>query len=163
MRQFRTALLAAAVLTAAVSSCRKPSSYEQFIRADRAEGGEYVFCLDMSDTLACYDVSLYTRVDAAFFAAARPYRQLRLEISWIAPVMPDSSPVLPDATLVMPDPDRASLSETVYIPYGGRGGSAHLYRSGVKPSPAGEWTVAVRPLDAPKGLRGMGIICKRKD
>ena len=156
MSHLRTALLAAAVLAAAVISCRKPSSYEQFIRADRAEGGEYVFCLDMSDTLACYDVSLYTRVDAAFFAAARPSRQLRLEISWIAPVMPDSTPV-------MPDPDRASLSETVYLPYGGRAGSAHLYRSGVKPSPAGEWTVAVRPLDAPKGLRGMGIICKRKD
>ncbi|MCR5560521.1 MAG: hypothetical protein K6F58_01735, partial [Bacteroidales bacterium] len=55
------------------------------------------------------------------------------------------------------------LTETVYLPYGTRAGSSQLYRSGIKPEPAGEWRIAVKPIDAPEGLRGIGIICKRRD
>ena len=125
-----------------LAGCR-PASYEQFVRADQASGGEYVFNLDLSDSTASYDISLYTRVDSGIMKAEDPSHSLGLEIRWVA--------------------DSTFLCETVYVPYGGRAGSNSLYRSGVRPDPAGEWRVLVRPLDAPAGLRGIGIICKRND
>ena len=166
----------AVTLLLLLSACR-PNSYEQFIRADQASCGEYVFALDMGDSLATYDLSLYTRVDAGLFRADQSARSLGLEICWSpaeaetspAPVIPDLSSVIPDLSSVMPDLDRASLPdslflrETVYLPCGGKAGSTHLYRSGIRPSPAGEWRLAIRPVDPPEGLRGIGIICKRHD
>lgn len=128
-----------------LSAC-KPASYEQFVRADQAPDGEYVFALDLSDSTASYDISLYTRVDTPVLEAEKPSGQLRLEVEWTAPANSEGG-----------------LSETVYLPYGNRAGSSNLYRSGVRPSPAGEWRVAVRPKNAPEGLRGIGIICKRHD
>ena len=131
-----------------LAGCR-PASYEQFVRADQASGGEYVFNLDLSDSTASYDISLYTRVDSGIMKAEDPSHSLGLEIRWRA-----ASGLQADSTF---------LCETVYVPYGGRAGSNSLYRSGVRPNPAGEWRVLVRPLDAPAGLRGIGIICKRND
>ena len=101
-----------------------------------------------------YDLSFYTRIDPALMAVEQPDRSLGLEVSWSPVVIPDSDRVSPDSVF---------LRETVYIPYGGKAGSLQLYRSGVRPSPAGEWRVAVRPQAAPEGLRGIGIICKRHD
>ena len=154
----------AVALLLLLAACR-PASYEQFIRADQATDGEYVFALDLSDSAAVYDLSFYTRIDPALMAVEQPDRSLGLEVSW-SPAVPLT--VTPDSTAVMPDADRASLPgpalrETVYIPYGGKAGSLQLYRSGVRPSPAGEWRVAVRPQAAPEGLRGIGIIYKRHD
>ena len=138
-----------------LAACR-PASYEQFIRADQATGGEYVFALDLSDSSAVYDLSFYTRIDPALMAVEQPDRSLGLEISWFAPAAPDSG--------LDPEPqDSVALRETVFLPYGGKAGSLQLYRSGVRPSPAGEWRVTVRPQAAPEGLRGIGIICKRHD
>ena len=166
----------AVTLLLLLSACR-PASYEQFVRADQAPGGVYEFRLDMGDSLATYDLSLYTRVDAGLLKADEPARSLGLEICWSpagaetapAPVMSDLSSVMSDLASVMPDFDRASLPdsislrETVYLPYGGKAGSTHLYRSGIRPSPAGEWRLVIRPTDPPEGLRGIGIICKRHD
>lgn len=135
-------MFAALVLLAA---CR-PTSYEQFIRADQALEGEYVFALDLADSAAAYDLSFYTRIDPALMAAEEPSHSLGLEVSW----KPAAS-------------DSVFLRESVYIPYGGKAGSVQLYRSGVHPSPAGEWSLSVKPNEAPKGLRGIGIICKRHD
>lgn len=136
----------AVALLLLLAACR-PASYEQFLRADQATSGEYVFALDLSDSAAVYDLSFYTRIDPALMAVEQPDRSLGLEVSWFAPAAPDS----------------AALAETVFLPYGGKAGSLQLYRSGVRPSPAGEWRVAVRPQAAPEGLRGIGIICKRHD
>lgn len=125
-------------------SCKAPASYEQFVRADQAVEGEYRFPLDLSDSTAVYDISLYTRVDPSLMASFREDEQLGLIISWFSS---EREPV---------------LRETVYLPYGGAKGSAALYRSGVKPSPAGEWSIVAEPVGAPEGLRGVGIICKKK-
>ena len=133
----------AVALLLLLAACR-PASYEQFIRADQATGGEYVFALDLSDSAAVYDLSFYTRIDPALMAVEQPDRSLGLEVSWS-------------------QADSVFLRETVFLPYGGKAGSLQLYRSGVRPSPAGEWRVAVRPKEAPEGLRGIGIICKRHD
>ena len=140
-------------------SCR-PSSYEQFVRADQTEDGRYVFALDLSDSAATYDISLYTRVDAPLLQAERPAGQLGLEVEWTLPDLSqgDTPPEWPATREFTP-----RLTETVYLPYGTRAGSSQLYRSGIKPEPAGEWLLAVRPIDAPEGLRGIGIICKRRD
>lgn len=126
-----------------LAGCR-PASYEQFIRADQAPGGEYVFALDISDSTAVYDLSFYTRVDPGLMSAAMPSGEIALQVCWYGPA---------DSTLV----------ETVYLPRGGAGGSVQLYRSGIKPSPAGEWRLTVTPTAPPAGLRGIGIICKRRN
>ena len=66
------------------AGCR-PASYEQFIRADQAQDGEYVFALDLSDSTATYDLSFYTRVDPALMAAATPSAELALQVCWYSP------------------------------------------------------------------------------
>ncbi len=151
-------LLSALLLFAA--SCR-PASYEQFIRADQAQDGEYVFALDLSDSTVTYDLSLYTRVDPALMAAATPSAELALQVCWLAP-QPSVGEAVPDSTalscLAVP-----AMSEIVYLPFGAEAGSVKLYRSGVKPAPAGEWHLSVTPIAPPEGLRGIGIICKRVD
>ena len=129
-------------LALALSSCR-PASYEQFVRSNQARGGEYLFELDMSDSSATYDVSLYTRADAPLMTSERPDSQMALSVRWFAPS------------------DSAALAETVFLPCGGAAGSVQLYRSGMRPRPSGTWKVSVRVKDAPEGLRGIGIICKR--
>lgn len=156
MKATRIAIFAIMLLV----SCR-PASYEQFIRADQAQDGDYIFQLDLSDSTATYDLSLYTRVDPALMAAATPSAELALQVCWLAP-QPSVGEAVPDSTalscLAVP-----AMSEIVYLPYGSAAGSVKLYRSGVKPAPAGEWHVAVTPIAPPEGLRGIGIICKRVD
>ena len=130
-------------LIAALSACSEPASFEEFVRADMAENGVYEFVLDLSDSLSTYDISLFTKVDAPVMGRIRASSSMGLEIAW-----KEGGAITP------------ALSETVYLPYGGKAG-ASLYRSGVKPSSPGSWTVSVRPVDPPSGLRGIGIICKR--
>lgn len=137
----RIAVLCA--LTAALASCSEPASFEEFVRADMAENGVYEFVLNLGDSLSTYDISLFTKVDAPVMGRIRTSSSLGLEIEW------------KEAGTITP-----ALSETVYLPYGDKGG-ASLYRSGVKPSSPGSWTVSARPIDPPTGLRGIGIICKR--
>lgn len=136
------------------AGCR-PASYEQFIRADQAQDGEYVFALDLSDSTATYDLSLYTRVDPTLMAAATPSAELALQFCWYSPAG--------EATAAQPCLAVPAMSEIVYLPFGAEAGSVKLYRSGVKPAPAGEWHLAVTPIVPPEGLRGIGIICKRID
>lgn len=142
------------------AGCR-PASYEQFIRADQAQDGEYVFALDLSDSTATYDLSLYTRVDPALMAAATPSAELALQVCWLAR-QPSVGEAVPDSAalscLAVP-----AMSEIVYLPFGSAAGSVKLYRSGVRPVPAGEWQLTITPMAPPAGLRGIGIICKRVD
>ena len=155
MKATRIAIFAIMLLV----GCR-PASYEQFIRADQAQDGEYVFALDLPDSTATYDLSLYTRVDPALMAAATPSAELALQVCWLAPAeggTPLGGSTSP-ACFAMPE-----LSEIVYLPFGAEAGSVKLYRSGVKPAPAGEWHLSVTPIAPPEGLRGIGIICKRVD
>ncbi len=122
-------------------SCSEPASVERFIRADEAVNGVYVFQLDMTDSLAFYDLSLYTSVDAPLLGAGPEKAALALEVSLYGP--------------------GTALSETVYLPCGDRKGSCRLYRTGVRPSSPGIWNLSLRPVDPPSGLRGLGVICSR--
>ncbi|MBR6270414.1 MAG: hypothetical protein IKR30_07605, partial [Bacteroidales bacterium] len=151
MKATRIAIFAIMLLV----SCR-PASYEQFIRADQAQAGEYVFVLDLSDSTATYDLSLYTRVDPALMAAATPSAELALQVCWMNPGGEEAAS--DSACFAKP-----AMSEIVYLPYGAAGGTVQLYRSGIKPSPAGEWRLTITPMTPPAGLRGLGIICKRND
>ena len=153
MKASRIAIFAIMLLV----SCR-PASYEQFIRADQAPDGEYAFALDLADSAATYDLSFYTRIDPALMAAEQPSGSLGLQVSWFPPAVAAPPAGTDPVTL-----DTAAIAETVYIPYGGKAGSVQLYRSGIKPSPAGEWRLTITPMTPPAGLRGLGIICKRND
>lgn len=143
-----SAYLVPLLLLPALASCRAPVSYEQFVRAGQARAGEYSFILDLSDSTAAYDISLYTRVDPSPMASVREDEPLGITVSWYPGDSASGAPV---------------LNETVYLPSGGPKGSSALYRSGVRPSPAGNWCIVARPSDAPGGLRGIGIVCKKKN
>lgn len=134
-----------------IASCTRPASFEHFIKAGDAaasavsKGGVYRFGLDFSDSLSTYDIFLYTRL-ADFGIGNRVHSEepLGLDVRWISPKM------------------ETLLEERVYMRCGGARGSKELYRSGVKPSPAGEWTLEFRPVpETTVAISGLGIICKR--
>lgn len=121
-----------------LASCTRPAQSEDFIRADKADGGVYSFPVDMADSLASYDFWFYSRL------AAGRRDNVELRVSWVAP-------------------SGRSLYETVYMERVDSRGVRELYRSGMVPSEYGEWTVNVRPVDPGKGFLGLGLICRRND
>lgn len=126
------------LLSAVLFSCVRPVSYERFIRRSSAPGAEYVFTVPMKDSLASYDISLFSRVDV------KEKVQLKLEVDWIPPC----------------DRDSVALRDTVYMTVDGIDGSSSLYRSSVRANPPGDWGIRVKVVSPPKKLRGMGIICR---
>ncbi len=132
MRRLLCLIIAAGLLF----SCAQPSSYEQFVRSDKS--GEYSFTLDMSDTLAAYDLAFYTLID-------RPLFQRDTLVSF-------------PLNVVWCSPSGRYFSETVYYP----ADSLRVrYRSGVVPSEGGEWTLQVSVTPEPAGFRGLGVICSK--
>ena len=120
-------------------ACRQPASVEQFIAAP----GPYAFALDLSDSTAVWDISLFSRVDALDAPA-----ELALDVTWTAP-------------------SEAFFTETVYLPLqAGTSFFSHEacvpYRSGVAPSERGVWALTVTPVEPPTGLRGVGVVTKRQ-
>ena len=127
-----------------VIGCHKPAVCEQFIRADEAVDGLYEFALDMSDTLATYDLSFYT---AALDAP------LSLTVDWSC----DYS-----ETVWLP----AGKVEALYrsgIRPDGQPGTGAAYPYGRKKEAAAPVILRVRVNNAPEDFRGLGIICKRND
>ena len=124
------------VLAATICSCVRPSSTETFIPVDGADFGMYRYELDLTDSLATYDLSFYTRVDGAVPG------MLCLDVTWTSPV-------------------GDTFGETVYMHTGDSNGACEAYRTGVSPRMAGIWKLDVNIPDAPEGLRGLGLVCKR--
>ncbi|MBP5381930.1 MAG: hypothetical protein J6Y45_01105 [Bacteroidales bacterium] len=124
------------VLLLMLSACARPNSYEQFVRSDGT--GEYSFTLDFADTLQGCDISFYTAIDR--------------------PLLRDTLVSFP-LKVVWRAPSGRYFSETVYYP---ADSIRVLYRSGLVPSEAGDWTLSVSINPEPAGLRGLGIICSRK-
>lgn len=114
-------------------SCSEPSVQDFFISSAQAP---YEFRMDMSDTLAVYDLVFFTkcRADVA---------DMRLDVTWISP-------------------SGDSVCETVYLPAFGVKGIAAPYRSGVAPPSAGEWVLRVDVPDEPEGLCGLGLTVTKK-
>ena len=116
-------------------ACSRPSSTETFLRGT----GPYEFAVDLSDSTAVWDISLYTRVDAADAPS-----EMELSATWTSP-------------------SAASFSETVYLPLSA--GTSFFsqeacvpYRSAVAPAERGLWTLTVTVPEPPSGLRGLGLI-----
>ena len=126
-------------------ACSSPKGAEQFIKGD----GPWSFSVDLTDSLSVYDVSFYTRRDAAP-ARRAGVAELPLTVEWISP-------------------EADTLSEVVYLPLSSKStfysSESHVpYREGVSPEAHGVWTIVVTPHDTVtvRGLRGMGLAVKRR-
>ncbi len=121
--------------------CQQPRSAEQFIPAP----GPYVFRVDLSDTLAAYDLSFYTRLDG-YPQELQAAQELALNITWTSP-------------------SDSSYAERVYLPLTGRSTLysrqvLQPYRAGVRPVEPGLWTltVSVPYAGGRETLRGLGLV-----
>lgn len=131
-----------AVVLPLLFACAPPSSTEEFIKVRDARNGIYSFKVDMSDSLAVYDLSFYTRVDRNSLTSSGEAPRIRLVATWISP-------------------SGETFSETVYLPSGDAEGMVRKYRSGVQPKEPGVWTLNVKAYSQEKGFRGLGLICDR--
>lgn len=99
--------------------------------------------MDLSDSTAVWDISFYTRVDAADAPS-----EMELSATWTSP-------------------SAESLTETVYLPLS-EGTSFFSreacvpYRTAVAPAERGLWTLTVTVPFPPDGLRGLGLVVTRK-
>jgi hypothetical protein len=155
MMSFRSKLvlyLMLTVLAAAGVSCSRPTSSEQFVSVDKREAnGLYRFTLDMSDSLAAYDVSFYSRIDAnrLKFTHAKDFSMM---VTWIAP-------------------SGQRYRETVYFGVFDESAGSNFfssqyvkpYRTGLVPVEYGVWemNVLVNSGAEVPGLRGLGVVCKK--
>ena len=126
-----------------VVGCKEPMSVERFVAGE----GPYTFFVDLGDTTAAYDFDLYTRVDAPA-DSLRKLAALPLQVTWTSPSF-------------------HVFREEVYLPMEGKLTAFSLqvrapYRADVRPEEPGPWTVAVRVLEKPEGLRGMGLVVEKK-
>lgn len=143
-------IIFAAAMALALASCSMSIVSEDFrSRSERDTSGRYCFELDMSDSLASYDISFYTRIDcgAKLFAA------------------------LPDipVNVELVSPSGYSFTESVFLAKSsfdiGRPGSFDIltdYRVGCVPLEYGCWKMFLALPDI-RGLRGLGVILKSKE
>ena len=135
------------LLCAVAVSCREPSVSEEFIPAP----GPYEFALDFSDSLAKFDVALFTRIDS-HEKTMRALGELPVTATWVAPSLDGELPL-------------GTFTEEFYLPLEGSRRSYfsrqvwHPYRSGVVPAVYGEWKLTLSLPDSIKvqGMRGMGV------
>ena len=139
LRQVYVVILAMLLLT----GCREPMSVEKFVKGE----GPYTFFVEMTDTAATYDFDFYTRVDAPRDSLAK-CAAMPLTVTWTSPTFH----VFREEVYMPLEGQETYFSRQVRAPY----------RSGVRPSEWGQWTLAVRVDDPPAGLRGMGLVVQRK-
>lgn len=133
MRRLTCAILLAVLLLAA---CGEPPSREQFMRSDGS--GEYSFLLEMTDTVAGYNISFYTAIDRPLMRRDT-LASFPLQVVWRSP-------------------SGRYFSETVYYP---ADSLRARYRSGLVPGEPGQWELGVTISPEPAGLRGLGVVCAR--
>lgn len=135
---------------ATLMGCVKPSSYEAFVRScDRGDDGLYRFTLDLSDTLASYDLSIYSRIDCISPLMAG-YQDIPMSAWWTSP---SGETYKDDFFFPVQDSTVVDFYSTPYV---------FAFREGFTPVEPGEWKLA---FDVSEGeeypqLCGMGIICK---
>lgn len=130
-------IAAAACALLLLASCGRPQGREYFQLAN--DEGEYSFDIDLSDSLASYDISFYTEIDRPLWGRDTLVC-FPLQVVWRSPA-------------------GRYFSETVYYP---AAESRVLYRSDVVPTELGSWNISVTIPDQPRRLRGLGIIYRRK-
>lgn len=145
--------LPAVIMAFAALSCSRPATAEQFVRnADRDVYGRYVFDVDMSDSLAAYDISLlssFSCIDRDF----APFVSMPLHLLWESPEGQcfEDNVVLPGSALKDSSYYDKVLSDCL--------------GEGLVPERAGLWKLYVTaPEDSLKkyGMTGMGIRVDRK-
>lgn len=141
-----------AVIAAAVLSCARPDSVEQYVGIEQKEpNGLYTYSLDLSDSLATYDIVFYSRIDMGRQRMAS-VRDFPLMVTWTSP-------------------SGQRYRETVYfgVRDEARGSNFYssqyrkTYRTGLVPVEWGLWsmTVHVNAGNEVPGFRGLGVICKK--
>lgn len=125
-----------------VASCGRPDCFEQFRRADGS--GVYAFDVALPDTLATYDLSVFTCDDTSRSQFAGE-AQMKTVVSWLAPG------------------DSVMLKDTVFIPSGTKRGRISPYRSGVSGRIGETFTLEFRIEDEPRRFRGLGIILEKQN
>ncbi|MGM9735098.1 MAG: hypothetical protein ACI3ZL_01670 [Candidatus Cryptobacteroides sp.] len=138
------AVLSAATILGGCSSVDTVVSYVPVSKADSL--GRLQVGLDLSDTTASYDISLYSRLDCSVKDFSR-LKEFPVGIEFVSP-------------------SGNIYSETVYVPLDSfeiNDGTVHdfcaPYRTGAVPVEGGEWTMYLSLPDIP-GLYGMGVILK---
>lgn len=124
------------VLVAAVACGGPPGEWSGFVRAGDAQDGVYVFDIPFSDSLAVYDLWIYSRTGGDALEGVRM-----------------------NVRLTSPDGD--SFAETVYMSRISADGDKELYRSGLRVSRPGVWRLSARPVDVGGEFCGMGVICTK--
>lgn len=127
-------------------SCKEPLVRESFVKACQRENGAYVFDMDLSDTLASYSLSFFTRIDCPE-SRFRELSDICLEVS-------------------LESPAGTTYSEIVYIPKTSFSDTEYFardcvvpYRVGFRPSDYGIWKMSVSVgggMDV-QGFRGLGL------
>lgn len=147
MRRALTLLL----LLVAVASCSRPSSYRKFIPREKAQYGDtYTYTLDLSDSASVYEFSFVTIIEREAF---RHFASDDLEVTmkWVSP-----------SNVVFSDKVTVSVAEAVDSSYFMR----ELITPYDMPAPGGDygdWRLIAHVTGNPEHLRGLGIICDRKD
>lgn len=113
--------------------CTEPGTQDSFVSRSEAAGGIYEFTFQIEDIRTDYNFSFFTRVDGKWQAA------IPLYVKWLSP-------------------SGDSFSETVYFR---AGEEVEPYRSEVALAEEGDWRISVSVPEAPRGFRGLGMICKK--
>lgn len=121
------------VLLVAVISCRKPDRGSEFIRGERAA---YEFVLEDVDSLALYDISLYTSPKTRNVTAPA---SLPLEVRWVSP----ESDIYVERVVMAVSSRRQQYREGMLFPLGGR------------------WRLVIYPQDGADAINGLGITWRR--
>ncbi|MBQ9548256.1 MAG: hypothetical protein IJV01_03740 [Bacteroidales bacterium] len=137
MRRWLLPLLCCAFLTCC---CTPPAGMEEFIPASQAENDCYNFSLDLSDSLAYYDVILYTRSDDP-----KPEKDfVAIYALWYSP----------DSLL--------THAERFALPTGGRRGKVSVYREDLHLRP-GVWRLMLNHEPGEPSIRGIGLSLKKHE
>lgn len=134
-----------------MAACHQPATSEVFIPAP----GPYVFTLDLSDSLASYDVAIFTRIDSQELPAGMG--QLPLTAVWTAPDYSMPEDVFGNQYF--------TYTEEFYLPLDAARRSFysrqvwHKYRKGVRPGIYGDWQLMLSIPDTVQihGFRGLGV------
>ncbi len=148
----RSSLKALLFCLALAFSCSNPASRETFIKASETEvPGRYSFSVDFSDSLAVYDLDIYTMADINRGEKVG-WTDIQAYSLWTSPSGKQYSEtfVMPDSAFV-----RKTFNSYHYL---------RAYRHDVSPKEAGLWTVEIiLPVcDQTSMVRGLGLIVTRK-
>lgn len=137
-------------VTFIISGCSSADVVVSYVPVNKADSlGRLQVGLEFPDTVASYDISLYSRLDCT----AKEFSKLK------------EFPV----GIELVSPSGKIYGETVYVPldeFGGPDGAVHdfsvPYRTGVVPVEGGEWKMYITLPDI-SGLHGMGVILKHNN